>query len=386
MMSPVETIHSEWQIIREDKWLFSMITWLPPLIFFLLYCVFAQGLPRDLPIGVVDLDKSTISRKLVRTYDADPSLAVVSMFSSPAEGIAAMRNAEIYGLIIIEADTEQDMTLGAGPVVQAYYNSQYLLIGKMIKSAIASAHGTLAVQIDAVRKLTTGAVAVDRAIAEAHPLSTQITSLYNIGKNYAQFLGSAVLPAMWQIMIVMTTVYSLGICLRKGTTSQSSGLPDTVGGLINKLAPYTLIFWLHGIIMLVGMFVLAGWPMHGSFAILICAGFLAVCACQIMAALIIYLTRDSARALSSAAAYAAPGLAFMGVTYPVTDMIYPARVWRSLLPASHYIDIQISQANYGASLVNTAPQFLYLLLFLFPLLLLLILVKRTRTDAQEALI
>lgn len=373
---------AEWQHIKSDKWLLSMVTWLPPLLFFLLYCVFAQGLPRDLAVGVVDLDHSSISRKLIRTYDASPSLGVTRSYGSPAEGIAAMRAAEVYGLIIIEADTEKNMTIGGGPAVHVYYNSQYLLIGKMIKSAVTAAHSTLAVQIDALKNLKTGSVAVDQAVAQALPLSTQVTSLYNIGRNYAQFLGSAVLPAMWQILIVMTSVYTLGIGLRKTGKNLPSGLPASLSGLISKLAPYTFIFWLHGILMLIGMFILAGWPMHGSLAILICAQFITVCACQIISALIMYLTRDSARALSSAAAYAAPGLAFMGVTYPVTDMIYPARVWRSLLPVSHYIDIQISQANYGASIASSLPQFVYLLLFMLPILLLALLVKRVHVRRE----
>lgn len=377
------TLAAEWQLIKSDKWLLSMITWLPPLLFFLLYCVFSQGLPRDLAIGVVDLDNSSISRRLIRTYDASPSLAVTHKFASPADGISAMRSAKIYGLVIIEPDTEKNMLLGAGPTVQAYYNSQYLLIGKMVKSAIVSAHSTLAVQIDAVKNLKTGSIAVDKAVAQAHPLSTQITSLYNIGRNYAQFLGSAVLPAMWQILIVMGTVYSLGIGLRSSKTNPAPGLPGDMPSLINKLAPYTFIFWLHGIFMLIGMFILAGWPMHGSLLILVCAQLITVCACQLMAALISYLIRDSARSLSMAAAYAAPGLAFMGVTYPVTDMIYPARVWRSMLPVSHYIDIQISQANYGASIAGSLPQFISLFLFLLPALLLFFLVKRVRIQSPE---
>ncbi len=369
---------TEWQIIRNDKWLLSMITWMPPLLFYLLYSVFAQGLPRDLAIGVVDLDHSSISRKLIRTYDASPSLKVTTTFASAADGFSAMRAAKIYGLVIIEPNTEKDMTLGAGPVIEAYYNSQYLLIGKIIKSAIAEAHATLAVQIDAVKNLSTGSIAMDKAVAAAMPVATQITSLFNIGKDYSQFLASAILPAMWQIMIVMTIVYRLGLDLRKTKETKNFGLPSTWPNLFNRLAPYTFIFWLHGILMLIGMFILAGWPMHGSLTILVCAQFFTICACQVMAALIVYLIMDSARALSSAAAYVAPGLAFMGVTYPVTDMIYPARVWRNLLPASHYIDIQISQANYGVSIVHSLPQFMYLLLFLIPILIFPLLFRRTR--------
>ncbi len=345
-----------------------MVTWLPPLLFVLTYALFAQGVPRELAVGVVDLDKSPLSRKILRTYDASPTLALVRNFTSLAEGVEAMRSTEIYGLVYIGPDTENDVILGKGPVIEGFYNSQYLLMGKLVKAALAEAHHTVAAQIDVLKKLKTGTASIGEAVSQAVPVSTQVTSLYNIGRSYAQFLCSAIIPALWQILIVMVTVYAMGMELRParagGCAQWLSDRPFKA--LFYKLVPYTLIFWLHGVIWVTGLFVYVGWPMHGSFAVLLCALFLTVCACQAVAALIFLLIKDAARSLSSAAAYAAPGLAFMGVTYPVSDMIYPARLWRSLLPASHYIDIQISQTNYGATIMASAPQFAKLLLFVFP--------------------
>jgi ABC-2 type transport system permease protein len=83
-----------------------------------------------------------------------------------------------------------------------------------------------------------------------------------------------------------------------------------------------------------------------------------------------------------AAAYAAPGLAFMGVTFPATDMTLPARAWRSLLPVSHYIDIQIAQTNYGASMALSRPQLQNLMLFILPGLIALMLAIKTARTAQ----
>lgn len=64
-----------------------------------------------------------------------------------------------------------------------------------------------------------------------------------------------------------------------------------------------------------------------------------------------------------AAAYTAPALAFMGVTFPVSDMTLPARLWRTLIPISHYIEIQFTQVNYGAPFASAIPQFLALGVF-----------------------
>jgi len=371
---------SEWRLICRDKWLLALVGWLPPLLFLLIYAIFAQGLPRDLAIGVVDLDNSRISRMVVRGYDASPTLAVTASYPSATEGIAALRGGKIYGLVVIEPDTERDVTLGKAPSINAFYNSQYLLIGKLVKSALSEAHATAAAQVEVMKNLQSGTPELGEALAAAVPVSTQITPLYNINRNYAQFLGSAIIPALWQIFIVVTTVLSIAAELRRqGKDGLSAWLGRRpLAALYQKMAPYTLIFWLHGLAFLLGMFVLAGWPMHGSLVYLACAQFLTVCGCQTMGALLFFLTRDAARGLSMAAAYAAPGLAFMGVTFPVTDMIFPARIWRSLLPVSHYVDIQISQANYGASLLDSGPQFVALLLFVVPALFVVLLAYRFR--------
>ncbi|MNH19574.1 ABC-2 family transporter protein [compost metagenome] len=91
--------------------------------------------------------------------------------------------------------------------------------------------------------------------------------------------------------------------------------------------------------------------------------------------------RDPARALSLAGAYTAPGFAFMGVTFPVSAMGDFAQFWRSLLPISHYVELQVGQANYGLPLDAALPQFGALLLFLLPLLLV---VRRYQPQAQAA--
>jgi len=376
---------SEWRLIAGDKWLLSLVTWLQPVLFLLIYAIFAQGLPRDLAIGIVDLDNSRLSRMIVRGYDASPTLSVTASYRSATEGTAALRSGQIYGLVVIEPDTERDVTLGKAPVINSYYNSQYLLTGKLVKSALSEAHATVAAQVEVMKNLQSGTPVVGEALAAAVPVSTQVTPLYNIGRNYAQFLGSAIIPAIWQIFIVMTTVYAMAAELRRPGNSGVSGWLGSrpLATLFQKLVPYTLIFWLHGLSFLVGMFVLAGWPMHGSLAYLGCAQFLTVCGCQAMGALLFFLTRDAARGLSMAAAYAAPGLAFMGVTFPATDMIYPARLWRSLLPVSHYVDIQISQANYGASLAVSWPQFVALLAFIVPAIIVALLAYRFRARIPQ---
>ena len=356
---------SEWRKIYSDPWLLALVSWLPPLCFLLIYGIFSQGLARDLPIGIVDLDQSQLSRQMTRYYEASPTLAVASSYLSPADGISALRKGDIYGLILIPPKMEKDAILGHVPQVEAFYNNQFLLMGKLVKSAVIGVHTTVVAQVDVAKSLSSKTTTIGQAIGAAIPISTQMTPLFNLNNNYAQFLVSAIIPATWQIFIVMTSVLCLALELRR------KGLVDWLGmhplrALVKKFIPYTLLFWGHGVCFLVGMFVYLDWPMHGQLGYLMFCQLLTVCACQIMGALIFFLTKDSARSLGISAAYAAPGLAFMGVTFPVTDMTTPAQIWRSLLPASHYVEIQIAQTNYGVPLLLSLPQLQSLVLFAVP--------------------
>ncbi len=365
---------SEWHKIYHDPWLLSLVSWLPPLCFLIIYAIFSQGLARDLPIGIVDLDHSRLSREMSRYYDASPTLSVFRLYPSPEEGIQALRGGGIYGLILLPSNMEKDAIRGQTPRVEAFYNNQFLLMGKQVKAAVLAAHTTSVARIDTLKNLSSSTPVIGQAMGAAIPISSQVTPLFNRGSNYAQFLVSAIIPAIWQIIIVMTTVLCIAAELRrKGLASWLGTSP--VRALLNKLLPYTLLFWLHGISFLMTMFVFLGWPMSGSIGYLIFCQLLTVLACQAAGSLLFFVSKDAARGLGLAAAYTAPGLAFMGVTFPATDMTLPARIWRSLLPVSHYIDIQIAQSNYGAALPLSLPQLENLALFILPGLIALILAR-----------
>lgn len=361
-------VNREWRVLLHDPWLVSLVSWVPLLLFFLMWAIFSQGIARDLPVGVVDLDRSPTSRALVRHYDASPALEITYNYLNVRQGADELRTGKIYGLVIIPKDLEKEMILGRPPQVSAFVNNQFLLIGKNVNSALLQAQGTFSAKVETAQNLAAGAKVFDMALSAAVPISSQATPLFNLNKNYAQFLVSAILPAIWQILMVAITVLSLAAeKRRKGLGEWLGDFP--IRGVLAKCTPLILLFWLHGLLFLWIMYIFLGWPMHGSWTLLIFAQLLTVCASIGAGSLFFFLTQDAARGLSLAAAYAAPGLAFMGVTFPVTDMTLPARMWRNMLPISHYIEIQFGQVNYGAPLYTALPQIQHLLLFVIPLLL-----------------
>jgi len=361
--------------LLSDRWLFSLVTWVPPLLFFIMWWIFSQGIATELPFGVVDLDKSRTSRALVRHFEASPYLKIDDSFLEVAQASSALKAGYIYGLLVLPHGLEKQALRGRPPQITAFTNGQYLLTQKLITSALVQAQKTFTVQVETVRNLAAVTPVFDTALSSALPISSQPVPLFNVGKNYAQFLVPALLPAVWQIVMVTGAVLSLSLVHRKYTLIRWLGKAPA-RALLAKMVGLSTIFWLHGILFLTFMYVWLGWPMRGEWSLLLVSQFITVWASIGAGCLIFLLIRDAASSLSIAAAYVAPALAFMGVTFPVTAMTLPARIWRSLIPICHYVEIQFGQVNYGAPAEMALPELGALSLLLLPGLIALILATR----------
>lgn len=365
----------EWRLLWQDPFGRALASWLPLLLIGILCWVFSAGLARDLKIGLVDLDQSLLSRELAFSLDASAGLKVAQQFDSIEAGASALRGGDIYALVVLPNHLERDARQGTQPQVTVFNNGQFILIAKLINSALAQVVGTLNGQVGVLSAMA-GGKALPGALGQAVPIASQVTALYNINSSYAQFLLSALLPAVWQILVVLYGINALARTDRLGLDWTTKGVWF---GLWRTLLPHVLIGWGWGLGWSLLLFKGFGYPTQGSWLVLTAGLGLASAACVSMGAFFYGIIRDPARALSLAGAYTAPGFAFMGVTFPVSAMGDFAQFWRSLLPISHYVELQIGQTNYGQPLAAALPQFGALLLFLLPLLLV---VRRYQAQAS----
>ena len=367
----------EFRLLWQDPFSRALMSWVPLLLMGILCWIFSAGLARDLKVGLVDLDHSMLSRQLAFSLDGSAGLKVAQQFDSIDAGARALRGGDIYALVVIPNHLERDARQGSQPQVTVFNNGQFILIAKLVNSALAQVVGTLNGQVGVLEAMADGK-ALPGAIGQSVPISSQVTALYNLNSSYAQFLLSAILPAVWQILVVLFGLNALARTDRLGLDWTTRGVWF---GLWRTLLPHVLIGWGWGIVWTLLLFKGFSYPMHGSWLVLLVGLGLASAACVTMGAFFYGIIRDPARALSLAGAYTAPGFAFMGVTFPVSAMGDFARFWRSLLPVSHYVELQIGQSNYGLPLASALPQLGALLLFLLPLLLV---VRRYKQQAELA--
>ncbi|HDF8081423.1 TPA: ABC transporter permease [Vibrio parahaemolyticus] len=374
---------SQRHVLRRDKWLLSCLTWVPILLSLTIWGVFSAGIARDLPIGVVDLQHSQLSRKLIQTLDASSTLSVDYHYTSANEAKNAMIEGDIYAFAVIQSKFDQDILLHRQPQLSVFFNSQYILVAKLINSAVAQAQGYFDAQVQVMGNLAKGNTTTLSALGQAVPVSTQITALFNRNTNYAQFLVTAIVPAIWQICIVVSTILILAAHFRiYGGKNGFEFLGNkSYTKLSAILSQYIPVFMLQGALFLYWFYVLLDWPMEGSLVVMLLAQFVTVVACIIMGALFFFLSMDPARAMSFAGAFTAPSFAFMGITFPVSDMNTLAHAWRSLLPITHYIEVQVGQASYGASAAQSFSALWPMIWYVVPLLLTAAFIHKYRAAA-----
>jgi len=331
--------------IKNSYYRLLLITVFPIFSFALIIAMFYKGVAVDLPIAVVDSDKSELSRELLFNINAS-STVKISSSSTLKDAIALVKSSKAYAVVIIPPHFQRDTLLKTQPKVTVMLNTQYILIGKIIKAVLVETVAYSAAEVEFLEDL----VLTQNSNLSLHtisPIGLQITPFFNTYKNYFLFLVSALLPAIWQIFIVITTIVSFGTLFKADKEREYFGTKYITAKIVGKLLPYTSVYTLMGVMFLFYIYGTLGWIFEGSFSVTIFGMFLTVVSYQIIALFFFVIGFDYARTLSLGAVYTAPAFAFLGVTFPIYNMNGFALFWRNILPISHYVELQISQANYG---------------------------------------
>jgi ABC-2 type transport system permease protein len=346
-----------WRTARREvgritgNWYYPVLMLVLPLSgFALLWTIFASGVPRDLPVAVVDGDRSALSRQLVRMVDATSSMRVAVEAPDIGAARALVLQDKAYAVIVVPEGMERDARRGEAPKVVAYYNAQYLLPASLIRKDLRAAVGTLSAGLELRVREAKGEPA-RVALAHVEPIRVDYHTLFNPQLNYSYYLAAALLPAILQIFIVVGGVHAVGIELKEGT---AGAWMEAAGGsawraVAGKLLPYALHFSALGFFMLVVLFRFMAVPMRGHLQVVAAATALFVLAYLAMALLIVAWSANLRFATSSAALYTTPAFAFVGVTFPTFGMPAVGRAWSAILPLTHYLEIVVGQAMRGAA-------------------------------------
>lgn len=347
----------EFRQFQKRPLLLALMVALPLFMMAILSLVFIQGAATRLPIAVLDLDGSDLSRTIVRTIDATPDTAVSVRVSDLGEGRRLILSGRVFGVLTIPVELERDVFAGRRPEVVFFYNTQTMTGGNLslrgVNAAMAGVEGGIRLSLR-----TSRGEPVDIAQTSLSPIPVQVNPLFNPTMNYGHFLLAALLPAVLQIVVVTATAYAVGRDVE--TTHRLRVLGRLGDGLwpamFGKLLPYTLVFlFVLGVSDLV-LFLWFKMPLRGDRSLLLLSGFLFILANQLLGAALAVLVRPMTTAIGIGSLIAAPAFGFMGISFPRIGMNAFAYGWGELLPGTWYLAARIDQTLRGAPIeLSTQP-------------------------------
>ena len=344
-----------------------------PLFCFVFFTsLMAEGLPTDMPLGLVDNDNTTTSRSLARNLDAFEMTSIKEQYANVTEAREAVQRGDIYGFYYIPKGTTRKAKRQELPVVSFYTNYSYLVAGSLLYRDMRTM-SELASGVASRTVLYAKGATERQAMAFLQPIVIDSHAINNPWLNYNVYLSNVILPGLLMLFIFMVTVFSIGTEVKYNTMHDwlIMARGSMFHALAGKLLPQTLIFFLIGIAFAIGLYGVLHFPCHCSLPTMLLVMFLGVIGAQGLGVFMFAMLPTLRMSLSFASLWGVISFSICGMSYPVMAM-HPTLQGLSLLfPLRHYFLLYVNCALDGYPLMNAAPYVVGLLLFaMLPLLLL----------------
>jgi len=350
-----------------NNWILWFITLIAPIIAYLtIMWMFSDGVIRDVPISVVDLDGTNFSRNIVRQVDATPATKIAHYALSVEEAKTLMDKGKIDAIVVIPNGAEKNILTGSFSNIALYINNTNVVKGGAIKSGLYKTLSTLSAGIKVQTNIKKG-LSYEQAIERALPVRINTHLLFNPYTNYSYFLTLGLLPLMAVVFIFLGSVYALGQELKEGTAGElyKTAENSVTVAITGKLLPYTFLFFVNIMVMNLIVFKVLGTPLKGSWLAIILSELLLIIAYQLLAVLFLNLTSNMRLSLSLGSAYTMMALTFSGLTFPTMAMPLIAKMFSWIFPYTFWLKILLSQSLRNEPLVEIIPNLMVLVLFIF---------------------
>lgn len=369
----VQVLRRELNRMVSRRLYFGVCIVLPLFCIFFMNTIFDTGEIEKVPVGIVDMDQTATSRQIIRTISTIPTSEVVANYNDPLEARNAVLRKEIYGYVVIPNNFESNLYGGREASIPYYYHFALLSVGVELFSAFESTLSSVAISPMIKAGIASGNVSSSMVESAIVPVNVEAHPLFNPSLDYSIYLTSPFFFVFFQVIILLVTVYVVGIEMKFKTAEEwmKTANMNILAAVTGKLLPYTCIFILMGIFANYVSFGIMHIPIATSFLTINLTTALFVIATQSLAIFIYSLFPALSIIVSILSMIGSLGATLSGVTFPVPYM-HPIIYYASyMFPVRHFVEATqnylYGDYGYAYTWQNISC------LFIYPLLVLLLL-------------
>ena len=351
-------------IWHRDPVLLTLVLIVPPLLFTLICLIYNTGVIHDLPVAVCDMDRSALSRQIIRAIDADPSMAVSVQVQSPKEIEKGIRDGRFSGGFFFPENMERDIKYGKTAYPVVYKNSQNLMTGNTLYKESMTIFRTFNAGI-VMKNLGVKGVGRQEALAAANTVAADVRILYNPNFSYTQFMCPGIIFAQLQAIIMMTALLIMAREYQKNTINDLLAIAGNrrTAILFGKAFPYVTVFTAICLGVIGILFPLFNIHLSGPFLPTLGIIVLFIAASFAPGLLLGLLITSPVFAVTVAIVINMPAFIFGGFTFPLWAMPDPIVAIAQVLPFTHFSQLFFKVCMIKAPFSYCTGELLKLLAF-----------------------
>ena len=324
-------------IVRKNQ-IYGFCTFVFPLLLVLFFTTMLDdGLPQDLPIGVVDQDNSATSRGLIRNLDAMQSSRVVYRFANVTEARNAMQEGKVYAYLYIPDGTAAKLLAGRRPKISYYYTMTCLAAGSMASKDLKTL-GMLGSMAVGRAKLSAKGATSRQVRAALQPVSIDAHMIANPHGSYNYSLTTVFVPGILMLFMALLSAYSIGMEMKFNTAKEWLARADgnMVLAIIGKYLIHALVFLFVIFLYQWYIFNVLHFPHLGGVWSIVRLSLLQVAASLGFGIFAFGLMPSLRMSMSISSLWFVLGISMCGSAFPVMGMDTPLQAMSWLFPLRHY--------------------------------------------------
>lgn len=326
----------EFRLFWSNKVLRLLFIGAPILYGVLLGYVYGKGKVTDLPIIIVDQDRSELSSKAIQMFEDNEVLSIASILYDQNNLSQIAIQKEATCVVIIPKDFEKMTLTKKYPEITTIVNTSNVLTANYASTAIQVCLGTLkaGVQIETLRKQ---GVPENLLASQYEPFKTTFIKKYNRSTNYMYFLWPGVLATVLQQVLLLGLALSFASEFENGTFKDLiKRCPSILNLLAVKIIPYMIMSF--GIWIIYWLFTL--WfrlPFYENLLPLTFIAGIFVLSVSFIGILVSILVPSQLKATEILMVIATPSFILSGFTWPLSQMPQAVQAIANVIPLTHFL-------------------------------------------------
>ena len=342
-------IKREFKLFLSNSTLRSVF-FLAPLVYALLMgFTYQQGKVTDIPVIVVNQDKTPLSQQVVDMLDDNSSIKVLNYLEQPLELKDEVIKKDAAAVVIIPERFEAMMLQKKYPEINVFVNTSNVLTANFASKAIQVTLGSFSAGAE-MKALQKKGLSATEASSQYEPFKANYITLFNTTSNYLIFMWPALMAVVLQQVILLAMAVTFSEEFKRESFKRDFKGKEKYAALIMAIKCLPIwVFSIFNILMFYALSIYFKVPAPDNVMNFLLVTSFFVLASTNLGVLFSIILPDALKATQILMVIASPAFIISGFTWPTYAMPTAIRALTDIIPLTPYLEaLKIMVIQHGS--------------------------------------